>query len=259
MFHSGYGYESINSARSALSSLCDTEDGHSVGSHPLVVRFMTGLFNLRPIKPKYSEFWDVSKVLSYLKQLSPIQDLTLKLLTYKLSMLVALTQACRSHSMSLLTLEGVKKDTDSYICIYCDLLKQCRKGKRNPVAVFKKYTLDSRICVFTVLEEYIKRTESLRGLENRLFISYIKPYKYVTSSTISRWLRNVMQLSGINIEKFKSHSIRGAVTSKAKLSGLPIQEILNVAGWSNERTFATFYNKPLESVDQNTFDRAVLE
>lgn len=259
MFEAGYSYESVNSARSALSSLCGTQDGHSVGSHPLVVRFMTGLFNLRPSKPRYFQFWDTSKVLCYLRQLPPVKELSLKMLTYKLAMLVALTQASRSHSISLLTIDGMLKEDNSYTMFYASLLKQCRKGKRNPIVKFKKYVLDDRICVYTTLEEYLKRTDHVRGSEKRLFISYIKPYKVVVSSTISRWIRIVLQQSGIDTNQFKSHSVRGAAASKAKLSGVSIHDILNVAGWAIEKTFANFYNKPVQLTNQNEFDKAILQ
>ena len=52
MFQCGYSYEFVNS----LSSLCDMQDGHLIGSHPEVVRFMTGFFNLRPSMAKYIQF-----------------------------------------------------------------------------------------------------------------------------------------------------------------------------------------------------------
>ena len=67
--------------------------------------------------------------------------------------------------------------------------------------------LDEKVCVVVTLDEYGKRTEKLRGSEQRLFISYMKPYKVVSSSTISRRLRNVLTLSGIDISKYKPHSI----------------------------------------------------
>jgi hypothetical protein len=91
LYNQGYSYETINTACSALSSLCVLQDNFTVGSHPLVVKFMTGVFNLRPTKPKYTETWDVSKVLCYLKQFSPDKDISLKMLTFKLVMLVELT------------------------------------------------------------------------------------------------------------------------------------------------------------------------
>lgn len=256
LFHQGYSYETINTARSALSSLCVLQDNFTVGSHPLVIKFMTGVFNLRPTKPKYTETWDVSKVLCYLKQFSPVKDVSLKMLTFKLVMLVALTRASRSSSISLLTLENFKKDEDSFTMYYSGLLKQSKKGRLNPVVKFNMYTPDRRICVYGALEEYIHRTNSLRGNEKRLFISYVKPYKAVTSSTISRWLKNVMSHAGIDTTKFKSHSIRSASVSKAKLTDVPIQEIMQVAGWSSDKTFAEYYDKP---VQLDTFDKAVLQ
>lgn len=258
LFHLGYSYETLNSARSALSSLCDIEDGYTVGSHPLVIKFMTGVYNLRPSHPRYKEFWDISNVLNYLKTLTPVTELSLKQLTFKLAMLVALTQASRSHSLSLITLKDFHKNEDSYTLYYSGLLKQSRRGRNNPVLSLKKYTPDDKICVVGTLEEYIKRTEKLRGSEERLFISYMKPYKVVSSSTISRWLKNVLSLSGIDISKYKSHSIRGVAASKAISCGLPIKDIMKVAGWASDKTFAEFYNKPVENSAQSGFQSVVL-
>lgn len=249
----------MNSARSALSALGHSQDGVPVGSHPLVVRYMSGVFNLRPTKPKYREFWDVSKLLCHLKTMPPVNVLSFKLLSYKLATLIVLTQASRSHSVSLLTLDGMKKDNDTFTLYYSGLLKQCRKAKPNPVVILKKYTPDRRLCVYSAIEEYISRTESLRGQEKQLFISYIKPYKLVGPTTISRWVKCVMRDSGIDVDKYKTHSTRGAVASKAKQSGVPLQEILKVAGWASGRTFAQFYDKPLHCETQESFDSAVLQ
>ena len=215
LYDSGYSYETINSARSALSALCERPDGFSLGTHPTIVRFMSGVFNLRPTKPKYKETWDVSKVLSFLQTLPPVQSLSLKLLTFKLAMLIALTQASRAHSISLLSVEDIQKCEDSYTLYYSGLLKQSRKGRANPFVTFRKYALDKRLCVYHTLGEYLNRTDSLRGGEKRLFISFIKPHKVVVASTISRWIKTVMRLSGINVDIYKSHSTRGASTSKA--------------------------------------------
>ena len=102
---------------------------------------MSGVFNLRPTKPKYKEFWDVSKLLCHLKMMPPVNILTLKLLSYKLATWIILTQASRSHSVKLLTIEGMKKDDSTITMYYSGLLKQCRKGKPNPIVTFKKYTV----------------------------------------------------------------------------------------------------------------------
>ena len=258
LFDSGLGYETLNTARSSLSSLCAKQDGYMVGCHPLVIRFLSGVYNLRPTKPKYIETWDISKCLRYLKTLAPVESLNLKMLSCKLVMLIALTQASRCQSIAFLSIENMKHDEESLVLYYSGLLKQCRKGRVSPTAKFLKYSPDSDICVYTTLCEYIKRTQKLRGEENRLIISYIKPYRHVTTTTVSRWIKTVMGNSGIDITKFKSHSTRSASTSKVKQSGVPISEIMKVAGWASDKTFSRFYDKPVEN-NESLFQTAALQ
>jgi hypothetical protein len=64
-----------------------------VGKSPLVIRYLRGVYNLRPSVPRYSCTWDVDRVLLVLRQLSPVRSLNLKDLTLKLTMLVASTGA----------------------------------------------------------------------------------------------------------------------------------------------------------------------
>jgi hypothetical protein len=52
----------------------------------------------------------------------------------------------------------------------------------------------------TLLKEYLKQTHELRANTRQLFISYIKPYKAVSTSTISRWIKVVLQRAGIDIK-----------------------------------------------------------
>jgi site-specific recombinase XerD len=112
--------------------------------------------------------------------------------------------------------------------------------------------------VYFVLKEYLERTKVLRDkTESKLLISYMKPHKAVTKDTISRWIKTVMERSGINISKYGPHTIRAAAVSKAGERGVPKQDILRTAGWSNAGTFQKFYNKTKES--DCSFSNAVLK
>ena len=62
--------------------------------------------------------------------------------------------------------------------------------------------------------------------------------------------------AGIDTTVFKPHSTRGAATSAAKAANVPIQEIMNTAGWRSVSILAKFYNRPIRS-DKN-FAEAVL-
>ena len=47
-------YSTINSYRSALSSMLLPLDGYSVGKHPVIARLLKGMFHVRPPEPRYS-------------------------------------------------------------------------------------------------------------------------------------------------------------------------------------------------------------
>ena len=78
-----------------------------------------------------------------------------------------------------------------------------------------------------------------------LFISYIKPHKTVKTSSISRWLKNVPQLSGIDTSQFSAHSTRSASSTLAANCGVSISDIMKVADWSRAGTFKKFYQRPI--------------
>ena len=63
LFKEGYLYRSLNPYRSAISALHSKVDGYLVGQHPLITRFLKGVFNERPPVAKYSAFWEVGVVL----------------------------------------------------------------------------------------------------------------------------------------------------------------------------------------------------
>lgn len=103
-FDAGKQYRTINTVRSAISMTHSEVDGVQVGQHPLVTRFLMGVFNSRPPAPRYSSTWDVNIVLSYLGSLPDNTSLPLTLLTYKLAMLMALSNADRCSDLAALDL-----------------------------------------------------------------------------------------------------------------------------------------------------------
>ena len=108
------------------------------------------------------------------------------------------------------------------------------------------------------LKEYLCRTKKLRMLgKSQMLISFQKPYGPITSQTLSRWIRVVMERSGIDTRIFKPHSTRSAATSKAWGMKVPIEDILKKGGWSNSTTFAKYYKRDIEKED--AFQEAVLQ
>ena len=251
-------YSAINTARSAMASFITLDDtNYTVGTHPLIGRYLKGVFKLRTPTPRYSRIWDVKVVLNYLRGVSPASKLTLQLLTLKISMLLALTTAQRVQTIQSLHLDKMTFMGDTVEFHVDDLLKQSRPGSIGTTIRLKAFPGDKRLCVVRYLKKYIHLTEPIRGTERYLLITSQKPHRRATKSTISRWIRTVMNNAGINTDLYKSHSTRAATTSQAKVKHLPIKDILAQAGWASEQTFRKFYLKPIDS--GSDFTHTILE
>lgn len=256
LYEDGKAYSTINTYRSAVSSTIEAVTGKQVGCHHLVSRFMKGVFVGRPPQSKYSTAWDVSQVTEYLQTLCPLSGLSLKELTLKVVTLLALVSAQRCQSLHFLNLNNMSVMEKQIVFVIKDRVKTSRPGKDHQRIVISSFSDDIRLCPFTHLKEYLKRTESLRSNNDYLFISYCKPYKEVCSSSIARWLKTVLSLSNIDTTIFKAHSYRSAVASKALLKGASVSDIMKLADWSRVSTFNKYYRKPI--IGCNTTSNVVL-
>lgn len=90
---------------------------------------MKGLFYWIPPKPKYVFTWDVSVVLNYLSTLFPLETLSLRLLTLKLTALIALSSAPRAQTFMLLNLDCMTVMDKKVVFSFKDLLKTSKQGK----------------------------------------------------------------------------------------------------------------------------------
>ena len=59
LYEKGYEYSSINSHRSGISAYHVHIDNNPIGQHPKVCTSMTGIFNDRLPKPRYTFVWDI--------------------------------------------------------------------------------------------------------------------------------------------------------------------------------------------------------
>ena len=232
-FNSGKQYRTLNTARSAISMTHSEVDGVRVGQHEIVSHFMKGLFNSRPPLPRYTSTWDVDIVLKYLSALPEDELLQLPILTHKLAMLLALTNANRSSELAALDLQYCSMQAEGVRFVIPGLTKTRRTGPPKEV-FFTGFTANRKICPVSTLISYRQRTKKLRtsGL-TRLFISVRRPHRPVKPATIGHWLKKVMEKAGIDVSIFSAHSTRGAATSKAKAAGVSVPEILKAADRRN--------------------------
>jgi hypothetical protein len=137
-----------------------------------------------------------------------------------------------------------------------NVIKQSRPGYGPPILIIKSYAPDKRLCVVFYIKEYLNRTKFVRGQSTQLLISYKKPHLGVSKDTIARWIRTIMYRAGINTV-YTAHSTRSAAVSAAKVAGVPIETIIKTAGWSSNKTFALYYDKPI--TQDRSFSEAILK
>jgi hypothetical protein len=207
---------------------------------------MKGIFELRPALPRYQTTWDVGKVLDFFQTQPQPSALVLKDLTVKVTFLLALLSGQRCQTIHLLTIDNMVLGADKGTFYVMEKVKQTRVGTHVKPLEFLKYSSEPQLCVVTHLLEYVKRTACHRHDRKQLLLSYVKPYGPVSKDTISRWIKSVLSSAGLDVAKFKSHSVRAASTSFLAGNNCRITDIMLSAGWSNEQTFQRFYNKPSE-------------
>ncbi|XP_066287689.1 uncharacterized protein [Branchiostoma lanceolatum] len=255
MFNKGLQYRTLNVYRSAISSAHVTVEGSPLGAHPLVTRFMKGIFELRPPVPKHTFIWDVSVVLKLLKRLSPAKCLSSKQLTLKVVMLVALTSAGREQSLALMDTAHMESVKDGLSFGIYKVTKTSRPGLPSHCLFLAKFE-QKEICPVFYMRAYLSRTAQFRSdSDTRVFRALVKPHHAVGSATVARWLKMVLADAGVNTKEFSGHSVRSAATSTAYKAGVSAKEIMKAANWSNFSTFEKFYNKPSQ---HSGFGSAVL-
>ena len=136
--------------------------------------------------------------------------------------------------------------------IIFDILKTSRKGR--PARVVKCVSWDApELDVSLYVHKYMEKTLALRlkafrkglGKPNQLFLSH-KTGLPVAKGTISRWLKKVLSLSGINTNMFSGGSTRGASTSAAARRGASVSQILGAGDWTKLTTYKRFYKRERE-------------
>ena len=187
----------------------------------MVSRLLKGVFHERPPQPRYSTTWDVSVVTNHIESLGENEELTLPDLTLKVVVLLALTRPSRSMDLTNLDIRFRQFCPEGVTFHSAKLAKQSRQTKPVKEFFFPKFEENKKLCPVLALQEYEKRTLDKRSSNDstQLFIAMIKPHKPVSSSTVARWLKTVLNNAGIDTSIFKAHSVRSAATSSA-CSGL---------------------------------------
>ena len=254
-FKNGKQYSTQNTYRSAISATHVGYSGTPAGQHPLVCRLLQGIFNSRPPMPKNITLWDIEIALKHAESIFPLEELSLKQISERTAMLLALANADRVSDLHSLDLKFRSYRYGGASFIIPSLTKTRRSGPPREV-FYAQLEENPKLCPVTSLRAYEKKTEGLRHPSNTsLFISVKKPHLPVSSQTLSRWIKNFLSEAGIDTNQFTAHSTRGVATSTALALGVSLPEIMKAANWKRQSTFTRYYCRP--TID-NAFSKTVL-
>ncbi len=113
-------------ARSALASVVSIAGYSSISEHPMIARFLKGIFNRHPLA-KYVQIRDINVVLSLYNRLPENPLLSLEDLTQKLLMLLKILGARRKNSVRS-TVDNIKISNNEMVLLLCEVLKNTRQG-----------------------------------------------------------------------------------------------------------------------------------
>ena len=253
-------YRSINTIQSAVSMTHDNIEGTPMGQHPLVSRLLRGICNSRPPQPRYSATWDVDIVVRYFCSLGDNKSLSLKMLSQKLALLMALVEASRVSELQALDLRYWLYRSEGVVFTMPTLGKKRTVGASPKQVTLGAFPNNDCLCVVKCLRQYEAVTHQYRNKDldkpQPLFLSYIKPHGPVTSQRLAYWLKEILGKAGVDTSVFKAHSVRGASSSAASEKGVLIEDILRTADWSTDSTFRRFYYRPSR---QNSYAQAILQ
>ena len=239
-------------------------DNQTVWKHPLVKQFMKGVRREHKIHRSLVPSWDLTLVLKALTTppFEPLESVSLKHLTLKVALLIALTTAKRVSDLHALSTSPdcmrfdersskvalkanpafIPKNAHS-VCVPVNL----QAFHPPPFASEEDRKLNS-LCPVRALRIYVDRLAPYRQ-GNQLFVSWDARTKGkpVTKVTISNWIVQAIRLAYTSQQvdppqALRAHSTRGMAASWALHKGVSIQEICTAASWATSSTFATYYN-----------------
>ena len=255
MFERGLSYSSICTARSALNNFVSLPGYSDISEHNLIKRFIKGCFNMRPPQLRYAHTWDINQVLQYIHQMGQNFELNSKQLSLKLVMLLTLLNIQRVETIPSFNTEKMFLDETSCTFLPDNLLKHSRPSYANKPVTYRAYPHNPNLCPVTAIKHYKSIRDLLFPNTPQFIVTHRKPHKAAHKDTIARWVKELMREAGVDTSIFKAHSCHSASASAAKNIGIPIEDILRKANWSNANTFLQFYYRELgDSVPQVSID-----
>lgn len=271
MFNSGLQAGTIRNYKAAIQEVhVGFSDGSSLASSDAIRQILRGMFNTRPPQRKIVPAWNLSTLLESLKgaPYEPLVAASLTNLTHKTLMLIALASGRRCSELHALSTGEHLRLSRAGATLYFRpgfLAKNERVSFSADPIFLPSIATESSVhedrlwCPVRALRYYLKRTESIRGSVEQLFIITRVPYTAASKGLLARWICEAIENTGaLNPGGAASaHSTRAMASSRAFHRGATIKEVMEAVAWKSPSTFTSTYLRDLPPAG-SSFARAVL-
>ena len=222
-----------------------------------------------PVESRDTVSWNLDVVLRYLcsDKFEPLARSNLLDLTKKTLFLVTLALAKRVSEIQALSKDvGFSAQGATLSLSLAFRAKNDTKCKRLPrnflikdLAGLVGQEEEAKLCPVRALKEYLSRTKSVRGPENkRLFVSPRCPSRPASKNGLSflmkaliREAHEKLQPEMLPILKASIHEVRGVATSVSFQKNMSLDSVMEAAQWRCQSVFASHYLKDI-SIDYGT-------
>ena len=245
---------SVSKYRTAIEQVWAVLGNRAQTNSTLVNRIMRGLRRGDPVKARYEDSYDISRVLDWIGlNWADTSSLTMNDLRAKVVLLIRITSLKRSKDVAMIIRDTIKLDPGSFSFRMLGE-KKIRDGS---IQLTQAYPLfdnpaDPARCPVVALREYLRRTEGLvrekisEDFPHEHLVLRLTPskgtYGPVGSQYISKICVGVLRSAGIP-DHFKSHSLRLAAATKLLNSGVEVEDVMKIGGWTSRQVFDKFYNR----------------
>ncbi|CAG8638968.1 15005_t:CDS:2 [Cetraspora pellucida] len=235
-------FNTIASYRSAISKIHVHVDGKSIGSHPIIVKVMKGLFNLNPPKQSSVEVVDVLPMMDYIQSLGSNTEMSILNLTQKTALLLALTSGSHPSDLHRIDLSTILR-TPNGIVVYIRNPKESKisrshGGKKEQ---FKKLFIGSYP----------------DDINFSLFLTTTALHKPASIDSIARWIKTCLTVSS---ESLTAKDTRVISAFLAQNSEADLTTIMALGNWSSNMVYQKFYQRGISLLLQrNNIVQKIIE
>ena len=130
-------------------------DGFTIHQYPIIVRLLKEGFHNRPPLPIYTSIWKVQTVSDLLASMRNSAHRSLKYLTLKTAMFLALTRHCKTADLSQLDLNWHHYQPDEVTLLPSGFAKQSRQVKPIREFIFPSFPGNKNVYLVETLRLHV--------------------------------------------------------------------------------------------------------